>query len=121
MVLRAARRRDPHERDRVRVRHRRAHPADDAPSPTEARAPARRARAHRDGVGDRQRHRLGVTGRDQLTDKAPGAGLGLTIVRNTIDRLGGSIEVESSPGRGSTFRVVLRAVEGPALVAASGL
>lgn len=46
-------------------------------------------------------------GRDQLTDKANGTGLGLTLARNAIERHGGRIEVESEPGRGSTFRVVL--------------
>lgn len=58
-------------------------------------------------------------GRDQLTDKAQGAGMGLSIVRNTVERLGGTIEVDSELGAGSTFTVrlpVLVAV--PAMVAA---
>jgi signal transduction histidine kinase len=46
-------------------------------------------------------------GRDQLTEKAHGTGLGLTLVRNTIERLGGRVEVDSELGSGSTFRVVL--------------
>ena len=54
-------------------------------------------------------------GRDAMTDKASGAGLGLTLVRRTVERHGGVIEIDSAPGRGATFRVRLPAlVERPA-------
>ncbi len=54
-------------------------------------------------------------GRDPMTDKASGAGLGLTLVRRTVERHGGVIEIDSTPGRGATFRVRLPAlVERPA-------
>jgi signal transduction histidine kinase len=46
-------------------------------------------------------------GRDQLTDKASGTGLGLTLVKNTVERHAGHIEVDSELGNGSTFRVTL--------------
>ncbi|MBZ4415416.1 PAS domain S-box protein [Myxococcus sp. RHSTA-1-4] len=38
-----------------------------------------------------------------------GTGLGLSICHGIIESMGGSIQAESEPGRGSTFRVVLRA------------
>lgn len=48
-------------------------------------------------------------GRDQMTEKMHGTGLGLTIAKNTIERHGGRIEVESELGAGTTFRVTLPA------------
>jgi two-component system phosphate regulon sensor histidine kinase PhoR len=42
-----------------------------------------------------------------LAHVARGTGLGLTIVKNIIDAHRGKIELESSPGEGSRFRVML--------------
>ncbi len=39
--------------------------------------------------------------------KAEGAGLGLTITKHIVDAMQGAIVVESTPGQGSTFHVIL--------------
>jgi PAS domain S-box-containing protein len=45
-------------------------------------------------------------------DDYPGTGIGLAIVRKVADRMGGSVGVESEPGRGSKFWVNIPAAEG---------
>jgi signal transduction histidine kinase len=42
-----------------------------------------------------------------FTTKKRGTGLGLSIVRQIIDLHGGTIEVDSAPGKGTTFRIEL--------------
>lgn len=37
----------------------------------------------------------------------PGEGVGLSIVKRLCELLDGSLELETSPGKGSTFRVIL--------------
>ncbi len=50
--------------------------------------------------------RSGVTTSPVITDVS-GRGLGLAIVREKVERLGGAVSVESRPGAGTTFRIVL--------------
>jgi signal transduction histidine kinase len=46
---------------------------------------------------------------DPMTQKVRGAGLGLALVRRIVSAHRGSVEVRSTPGRGSAFYVVLPA------------
>ncbi|MHB0916944.1 MAG: hybrid sensor histidine kinase/response regulator [Thiobacillus sp.] len=48
----------------------------------------------------------GVTTSPLITDVS-GRGLGLAIVREKVERLGGSVALESQPGAGTAFRIVL--------------
>ncbi|HUR50253.1 MAG TPA: ATP-binding protein [Acidimicrobiales bacterium] len=56
-----------------------------------------------------QRFFRSSTSRDEVI---PGTGLGLSIVKSIVEGHGGSIEFDSTPGRGTTFRVELPA-DGP--------
>ncbi len=48
-----------------------------------------------------------VQGDDRLNRSFEGAGLGLTVAHRLATAMGGSIEAESSPGHGTTIRLVL--------------
>lgn len=62
------------------------------------------------GMTDEEREKIFqpfTQGSRRITRKYGGTGLGLTLVKEYIDLLGGKLEVESEKGRGSTFRFVL--------------
>ncbi len=50
---------------------------------------------------------FGVFQRLHAADEYPGVGMGLAVCRKIVHRHGGSIEVQSAPGEGSTFIVAL--------------
>jgi signal transduction histidine kinase len=43
----------------------------------------------------------------RASDRSDGSGLGLYIVKNAVDRLDGTLEVQSDAGIGTRFRIVL--------------
>ena len=48
----------------------------------------------------------GFSTRDEA-DRASGRGVGMAVVRDTVEELGGTLAVETSAGRGTTFRIML--------------
>lgn len=60
------------------------------------------------GVTDDMRRRLFEP---FFTTREKGSGLGLAIVQKTAETNDGHVEVESEPGRGTTFRMILPAVQ----------
>ena len=57
------------------------------------------------GISPRDHERIFELFRRSGRQDRPGEGLGLAFVRNSVRRLGGSIDVESVLGEGSTFRL----------------
>jgi signal transduction histidine kinase len=70
-----------------------------------------------EGPGIAPEHQQRIFERFYRADKARsrsdgGVGLGLAIVKWAAERMGGSVDVQSKPGLGSTFRLRLRRVAG---------
>ena len=64
------------------------------------------------GIGKADRSRIFDEFQRAVPDGGPqGMGLGLSIVRRACTKLGHPIEVDSTPGRGTVFRVGLNAVD----------
>jgi signal transduction histidine kinase len=57
------------------------------------------------GIAPRDHERIFELFRRAGRQDRPGEGLGLAFVRNSVRRLGGSIEIESELGKGSTFHL----------------
>jgi two-component system chemotaxis sensor kinase CheA len=62
------------------------------------------------GMSEREKMALiflpGVSTADKVSDVS-GRGVGMDVVKTNLDRLGGKIEIDSGPGRGSHFRIKL--------------
>jgi signal transduction histidine kinase len=54
---------------------------------------------------------LGYLFKPFFTSKAGGTGLGLVIVKKMLAKMGGTIEVETAEGAGTTVTITLRALE----------
>jgi len=76
--------------------------------PERVRDAARRARIAADDDALDLVFRSGLSTSFVITDVS-GHGLGLAIVREQVERLGGSVELESRPGAGTTIRLIVPA------------
>lgn len=73
----------------------------------DAETVAYRVRDNGRGVSARDFERIFELFRRAGAQDKPGEGVGLAFVRNSVRRLGGTIEIESNVGEGSTFHIKL--------------
>jgi len=62
------------------------------------------------GIGFDMKHHdriFGMFQRLHRQDQIPGTGIGLALVRKAVERMGGQIHAESTPGRGASFHIDL--------------
>lgn len=62
------------------------------------------------GIGFDMKHHdkiFGMFQRLHRQDQIPGTGIGLALVHKAVERMGGQIRAESSPGQGTTFHIEL--------------
>lgn len=59
------------------------------------------------GIPESQHHKIFVAFQRLAPEAAAGEGVGLAIIRRVVERHGGHIWLESTPGVGSTFFVAL--------------
>ena len=67
------------------------------------------------GIGipaEYQERVFGIFERLHAGDTYPGTGIGLAIVRKSVERMGGKVGVESSAGKGSRFWIELPCADG---------
>lgn len=77
---------------------------------TERRAERVRLLIEDNGIGIEVEHQDKIFNMfERLSREAPGTGMGLTMVRKAVERMGGKIGVFSRPGNGSTFWIDLPA------------
>ena len=80
---------------------------------SERRGPFVRLWFEDEGIGIPARHHDKIWVMFQKLDKSTeGTGIGLALVRKVVERMGGTVGLESNPGQGARFWVELKSAEG---------